>query len=218
MKTLDNFLPYVVPSAFGVPEPMAIQALRFAAIEFCRRTDIVQRILTVNVVASTQDYAVAVPTDMVFSRVIDAFWQGNLLKPVAPASVEADTALRGATVGTALLRTGSPQFYFQKGPSDATLSLAPVPDTSLTGGLTIKASFVPTMAATQVEDVLFDEWCLTIASGALAYLQNIPGQPFSAPSGAASAMFNAGISQAKRVQIFGKLTAPLRVRPQRFAK
>ena len=40
MKPIDDFLPLILPRAPGCPEPIAFDAIRQAAIEFCERTRI----------------------------------------------------------------------------------------------------------------------------------------------------------------------------------
>lgn len=218
MRALDLFLPLVAPVVMGAPEPLLLQALRMACIEFCRRTDTVQCIQApVAVVAGTQDYAVTVPADMVLVRVLGAAWQGVWLVPVPPDDVTSDVALRGAAIGAAIPLSGAPRHFFQKTPDLSTISLYPIPDVALAGGLLIKASFCPTQAATQVEDALFDEWAEGIAAGAAARVLAIPGQGFTGSPAGPAARFERAVSEAKRQKMFGKMTAGARVQPRRFA-
>jgi len=217
-KALTLFLPYVLPAVTGCSEPLALQALNNACVEFCKQTDIVQRISSQNIVAATQDYTVTVPTDMVLARVLGAAWQGTPLESAPTSEVTDPTALTGATIGDATLVSGTPVAWFQKTPYSTTISLAPVPDEALTNGLTIKASFTPTRAALSVEDVLFDEYVSDIASGALAELMAMPGQSFTSPLAAGHARrFAAGVSAAGRHAMYGKQPHNLRVRPRPFA-
>lgn len=218
MTTFDSFMPYLLPLVPGCPDPAAYQALRWACIEFCKRTDTVQRVLTaVNVVADTQDYAVTPPTDMLLVNVLGVSHAGRWLDPVMPDDVESDTALRGADIGDVDLVKGTPNKYFLKTVGTSTVSLYPVPELSITGGLLIKASFKPTQTADEVDDILFNEYVEEIAAGAAAKLQATPGQPFTQDPSAALARFELGIGKAKRRKAFGQMSGSARVRPRRFA-
>lgn len=217
--SFDSFLPYILPYAPGASDPVAYQALRDAAIDFCRRSLIVQRVAAQNVVATTQTYTVTVPTDMQFNRLLGVGWNGTWLPSVSPDDVENDTVLQGATIGTNVPQSGSPQQYFQKTPTDVTFGLFPIPDTSLANGLTVKAAFIPTMTCTALEDVLFNDYAEALAAGALMRLVVMPNQPFTAPSMAPAykAVYEAGVNEAKRQREHGKLTSNRRVRPVNWA-
>jgi len=215
--TIESFLPFVLPSVPGCTDPAAIEAIRTAAIEFCKQTDLVQRVSTYNIVAATQDYTVTVPSDMQLARVLGAAHEGTWLESAPPGEVESPTALTGATIGDAVLASGTPWAWFQKTPTAATISLYPVPDTAVTLGLTIKAAFYPTQSCTVVEDVLFNEYVFTIAAGAIARLMATPGMPFTSQLAPVyEKKFRAGTSAGNLHALHGKQTHNLRVRPRSF--
>lgn len=91
-------------------------------------------------------------------------------------------ALRAGLDTTVPSDRGAPTCYYQRTPSDTAIYLWPVPDTSVSGALGVRAAFAPTRSATQVEDALFDNYMPEIVSGALAQLLITPGQPFTNPS------------------------------------
>lgn len=215
-QTLDAFLPHVLPYAPGCSDLAAYQAIRDAAIDFCRRTGVVQRVSTNSVVAGTQDYTITVVTDMQLAAVQGAAYQGTWLTPVSPDQVESDTALRGVTIGTAVPQAGTPIFYFQKTPDVAALSLYPIPDTSVTTGLTVKASFMPTQTAATLDDLLLNDYAEAIGAGALTRLLAMPGQMFSGNPAPYLAAYERHINNAKRLKQRGKLPSNLRVNGQRF--
>jgi hypothetical protein len=215
MTALTAFLPFVLPHV-AVPDPMALEAIRYAAMEFCRMTDIVQRVSTASVVAGTQEYTVTAVSEMQVARILGVGWEGNWLSPVAPEQFTTDVGLRGADIGTATAVVGSPQYYLLKTPSATQFSLYPIPDTALTNGLTVKASFMPTQTATTVEDLLFNEYGKQIASGAVAHLMSLP-QYASAVQPAHAAAFMMGVRHAKERKIFGNQAHNTRVRPRFFA-
>lgn len=216
--TLDSALPYIAPYVLGASEPLMLQMLRLACIDFSRRTEVVQRIqAATDIVPGTQDYAVTVPTDMKLVRVLGVAWQGVWLTPIQPGDVRSDVALRGVTIGTAVPLSGAPRHYFQKALDGTTVSLYPIPDTALTGGLLIKAAFAPTIAAASVEDQLLTDWLDPIAAGAIARLQAMPGKEFSADPTLRMREYERGIGAAKRVLVTGRITDMGRVQSRRFA-
>jgi hypothetical protein len=211
------FLPYVLPGVYGCPDTAAEQAVRDTCIDFCKRTDLVQVILTpVDIVANQEDYTAVMPTGTQMARLLGVAWQGKWLTPVAPDDVQSDVALRGVTIGTAVPAYGDPGYFFQKTPETNVVSLYPIPNTALVAGLTIKVSTYPTITSTTVDDQLFNEWHEEIAQGAIARLQATPGQPFSGNPLVARAVYERGISKAKAQKMFGKTQAPSRVQGQKF--
>lgn len=218
--TLDQFFPWVLPSVPGCSDLLAQQAIRQACIEFCNRTDLVQRVTTADATAAVQDYTITPPTDMILSRILSVGWQGTLLSMVSPDVVNNDLALRGVAIGTATPLTGDPRWAFQKTPadSDAGFSIYPIPDTTVTLGLTVKASYAPTNAAATVDDALWNDYVEQIAAGAMARLMMMPGQTFSSKSGALYKIeFERAIERGRHQKNTGSLAADKRVMPVRFA-
>jgi hypothetical protein len=181
LKALSAFLPYVLPHAAGCTDPMAYQALREAANEFCTRSNIVQQTFTVGSVAGIGDYDFDVPTDMRLVRLLKVAWGvDRWLKVNDRADVDNVLALRGSVNGDDPVQ-GDPTAAWAQ-PDTSTFFVYPLPDRSVDGMFTVTASFAPTDRATQLDDVLFDRWRTGVVAGALAYLQMMPGQPFTAPT------------------------------------
>ena len=217
MKALNLFFPLVLPHVHGASDPALMQALRQTCIAFCKESDLVQRVTPTNITAAVQDYAIVVPADMVFLRVLGVGWQGQWLGSVNPQDVESDVVLTGVAIGTATPETGNPRAFFQKTPTAAGFSIYPIPNTTLANGLTVKASYYPTQAALAVEDVLYDEYAEAIAAGAAARLMRTPGQTYTAASTVNVDMLYAkGVSAARRHARFGKMPVEARVRPAAF--
>lgn len=217
--SFDSFLPYILPNAPGCTDVMAYQALRNTAIDFCRRTDIDQSIQAVSVAATTEDYTLIVPTDKSFSRLMFAGWQGIELLLAPPPDVRLDTALRGVTIGTAIPAAGSPKYAFNKTPTLATVSVYPIPDTSLASGFTFKASWFPALTALTLDDALYSDYAEVLAAGALARLVIMPSQLFTAPAAAAAFKdtYERGVQMAKRQAFRGRMASNQRVSPVAFA-
>lgn len=218
MKTIDLFFPLVVPYVPGCSDPMALQAIRHALIDFCQSSDLVQRIYSYDVVAGQDAYVVDVPDHMNMNRVLNIGWQGRWLSPIPPDAVPSDVVLLGQPVGLANPRAGDPEAYFQQSPSETTFRLYPIPDTDLAKGLTVKASYSPSQTALSMEDHLFDNWAEEIAAGAIARLLAMPGQQFTNVHAATvyRSQFRDGISDARRLKEQGYTQGSQRVAPRRF--
>lgn len=219
-EPIASFLPFVLPKVTMCPEPLALQAIKLSAIEFCRRTNIVRRVQSHSIVADTQDYTPTAVTDMLVCKVLDAWVEGRKLE--FADQVDDPTALTGAAIGSATLATGSPTHFFFKTPVQLTtgvakVSLYPVPDTAVTSGLTLRLAMQPDVACATVEDVLFDEFNEAIAHGALARIMVVPNQPYtSANAGNHRTMFLAACHEAKWQAQVGHGQGSLRVQPRRF--
>lgn len=218
MIALTQFYPYVLPQVIGCPEPVVLQALRAACIEFCNSSLYVQELVQVSETSSVSDYEVDVPSGMELAKVIAVWLENNQLRPRSLEMISAGVALVG-DVGSASAQTGTPTDYYQKTPTAVEISLYPVPATSVSNAITIRAAFKPSWTAEQVDDSLFTHWVEGISAGALARLQMTPGQDFTDAASAASnyAKFQAAVRSATILARQGRVVAASRVRPRRFA-
>lgn len=220
MATLDQFLPWVLPSAVNCPTPLAYQALSDAAREFCADTNLIQQSSTQNGVANQASYAITEPTDLKLNQILKVTWEGNTLRPIAADEVRLAAALRGS-IGNASVETGTPREYYQRTPLDPTIYLWPVPDAAAitaNGILYIKAAFAPFTTSVTVPDDLYNLYVSTIAAGALANLLAIPEQPWNDPKMAMvnRRNFEHGVAQAKRDARVGRAFTSQRVQGRRF--
>lgn len=218
MAQLAKFLPYVLPYATSCPVPLAEQVLRAVCFDFCSRTNIIQSIATQNVVAGVADYEVDVPSGMDLGTVISVFYGDTKIMAVPLEAVTSGSALAGATVGGDSPTTGSPTCYFLKMQGDPVISLFPVPDVGSVAGLTIRASFTPSITATSVDDRLFNEWADAIASGAIARLLAAPDQSFgnSAYAPFYDKRYLGAVSDALSLSRRGQITGSSRVQARSF--
>jgi hypothetical protein len=217
VKLLDDFSPYVVPYAPGVTTPMFEQALLSTAYDFCNQTDIVQEVVATGVSDGVGEYYIEVPNEMLLGRVLGVFYGELPLKLVALTHVDIPFALRGAVDGVDP-PTNTPTVAYQREPGAATIWLYPLPDRTDETLLTVRASFCPARNATQVPDVLFDNWVETIAAGAIAELMSIPGQPFSNPAAPQyRARYLSGVASARSEARKGRTLSSIRVRPRNFS-
>jgi hypothetical protein len=209
MKSLDLFIPYVEIHCRGATEPLMLQYLRLAAQEFCQRAQIVQETFLTGTVAGDDEIAIETPSQQQFVRLHSVQWKDYLLAP---------TTTHDAPTNLYAPDSGDPKTAYLKSPSIGPISLYPIPDTTEADVVSVRASFAPTLTATQVADVLYTDWLEVIASGAVARLQDIPDQPFSARGPSVHlAKFERGINAAKHEAKRGRLYVSQRVKPVAFA-
>lgn len=215
---LTEFLPYVLPSVPACPDSLAQQAVLAACIEFCRTSLLVQEVTTDTLVKNISDYTVEVPADHVLVKVMGVWVGDKWLTPMSVENVRSGLALRGATSKEPVLKN-SPQAYFQKTPTSEEISVYPVPAETYGEGLAIRAAFAPARNATQVADVLYDNWAEEIAQGALARLHAVPEQSFYSLqlSEICKQKFASALRRAANLARSGQVVAASRIQPVAFA-
>lgn len=221
MTPLSAFLPYVLPHAYGCPDPVAEQAIRDACIEFCGRSNLIQAVDVQSTLAGVADYAVSTPAQQNLSQVLAVTVGANQLRPVSISDVNHGAAMRAGVENVdAVVESarGTPGAYYQTTPTDTLIYLWPVPAVAEVNALAIRAAYVPTRAATDVEDVLFEDWANEIASGALARLLSMPAQVFTNPkfADAHEKRFGDAVASATSLGRRGQVPGATRVRANRF--
>lgn len=177
MKSVNSFLPYVMPFVMACPKTVARRAVIDSAIEFCERSGIVRQTLDPVSVYANQPYIdLSAPGQQDVAMVLRAWYRGAEMQPAALAHVNAVQAWRQDVPGVTL-RTGDPSEYFES--AGRQLGLYPVPAADLASAITVRVSLRPKRAATQLDDVLYDNWVEAIAAGALLRLHGTPGQAYT---------------------------------------
>jgi len=190
----DNFLPEVLPFVPDVPEFVAINSVRNACIEFCKKTRFLQADADpqtgVNNVAS---YLVETPPNTEFVDVIQAWYNNVLLIPKSPD--ELSRIYRSLDWRTL---QGNPAYITRLIVPE--VILVPYPVLTLPNALTMRIAVAPTRASTTVDSSLFEHYLEEIAHGAKARLYGTPGQPYSDPAAALQmqARFRLDIADARR--------------------
>jgi hypothetical protein len=207
---LTSLVPRFQLMAPLVPQPVALFALREAAIAFCRQTGIVTEILPpIVAMVGVATYAM-VPTDSAQMRVVkaNAVWaDGKAIAPITASELEEDGI-------DWTVETGSILRYMQM--TEGVLRLYKIPEA--TANISVRASTAPTVTATSVDDALADRWWPALVAGALAQVLMIPEKPFSNPQAAVAheAAFNGLVSEAKMVAYKGYTKARIRTRAHNF--
>lgn len=209
---LTTFLPEVVPYVPHAPEPIVINAIRNALIEFCEKTawdtyECVPQDSQVGV----SDYEADTPAGAEVSRVMSAFYDGV---PLTPVSDETIRRMFPAQDWRDL--TGTPRWWVQL--DRHILRLVPQPDVAIVDAVKIVVALRPTRTATVCTDDLWNLWGEGIAKGAVARLQVIPQQAFTNQRSADQFMkqFLDTIGRAKIDRNRGLARGVLRAVPQVF--
>lgn len=199
--TYDQFLTEVTPYVADVPEFIAINAVRSAVIEFCRRSRYYQRDLDpVTGIVNIPNYEIDSPEDTVVVDVVQAWYNGVLL---IPKSMD-ELAKIYRTLDWRTL-SGNPAYYTRI--IEPELLLVPYPVSTLANALTMRVALAPTRASTAVDSTLYEHHIETIGYGARARLKATQGQPYSDPKGAQfyEQMFRANTTKA-RISVDKSLT------------
>lgn len=218
MKLLSVFTPRIAPYVIGCPEPLIEQKTLDACIDFCARSLIVQLTSNQNAVADLSEYDVEEPSMLQLVRPLAVFFRRQRLTARAKAMVTDAVAAYGEAVAGETIASGTPSEWFVRDLEGPTVSIYPPPELSEDDAVTITAAFQPTLAATRVPDILYDDYAADIAAGALYQLMLMPQQPWSNPPLALQneKRFNAAISGAAALARTGLGTGSLRVRPRSF--
>lgn len=167
-KQWADFYRYVQPFVPGCPEAEIDRHLQDAAADFCARSEVWKYdIYPSPTVAAVSDYEIDVPSMSAMENSITLFVDGFRLRRMSDLDIA-----RAHDAPTA-----APRAYSVL--EDASIRLYPTPDGVYTysGYCVLK----PTLAATGVENFIFETHGRDIACGAVASLTAIPNKEWSNP-------------------------------------
>lgn len=207
MKQFTEFLPFVLPFAPSVPEPLAVQYLRMAAITFCERARAWREVQDIEVVGDDFEQ-IPVPSQaelfeieqVHYRATTDTHWTKLTAKPYA----EIDQTLFDSTVTD----NSRPNVYSQI--DQDSIFLLP----RAQGVVRISAFFKPSPIAEIAPDILYSKYASVIADGALMHILMIPEQPYTNPNlGALKAgIFNSNCDAHFNLNTRGQQRAPARAK------
>lgn len=209
----ESFYPEVMPFFPGVPEPMIVNAIRNACIEFCTRSDwLLYTPYPQQLTAEENEYDLTLdlPVGTAVTRVQSA-WANQL--PLTPKDEEDLRRIYGLDWRNL---SGMPAFFTQY--TTDTLILAPWPTQTYPAALGLTLVIQPRQDSATCDPSLLYRWKETIAAGARSRLYQVPGQAYESPKMAdrLGLQFNSGVSDAIRQRNQGLTRATLRIRPRRF--
>lgn len=162
MTDLETLLPHVLPSATTCPEPMAIHALREAAIVFCERTGAWRE----NDEFTTTGHEIevmCVPPYAALHKIEAASFNGCRLEPITFAQ-------------SMDMQSDGPPAYITQAQPDAVRVVPPA-----RGLLRVSMLLKPSADAEMIPSFLATHHGRDIAHGALGTLLILPNQPFTNP-------------------------------------
>jgi len=141
----EAFLPDVIQFVKDVPEIVAVQAIRNAAIQFCEKTRVLQTELTA--MDSIEGVSVYPFEPDIGYKVVDIMeaWYGDQL--LIPKAVEELTRIYRTSNWNDL--DGNPYYYFRSRTQEITL--VPKPQTSETAQIKLRVAVVPSRASSVID-------------------------------------------------------------------
>jgi len=202
-----DFAPYIRPEVQGCPDFLLERAVRDAATDFCRRTDIyIAEPEFVQLVAGVNEYEVSIPSGTELNHIVDIYNNNTALTPVSYTEL----IRRLGNEQT----TGTPRFYAQRDNKD--FYIAPIPAEPIS--VRVLYSLKPTASSRSIPDTIGKEYREVISHGALYRLQFMAGQPFSNPSfGAVNRdLYEKEVGRTTRQVKYGFSGGSLTVKPRAF--
>lgn len=212
MKTLESFLPEILPDVPGCTSDMAIRALRNTIIEFCEKSLIYQDTMdAVTVLQGITDYDLEPPKDYRIQKIMKVWYLGQELEALAPDSIGVPDAYRTSITGYNP-SSGPPAGYTQKDVD--TFTILPIPDQKYVASITMRVALVPLRTVTEVVDFLFEIWGETLGFGAKARLMLTPGKPYSNNEAANfnQVRYMTGLNDARQRALRGNVRSTLQVK------
>lgn len=205
MTTFADFLPFVLPYAPSAPDPLAIQYIRQAAIDFCQRTRFWRYVDEFEVAGDTSEIVAAPGQSSLFE--IEKAW----FRPTADNRWAELRKLPYAEIDQSLLDEEANTYTVPNVISQIdynTVTLVP----RVSGTLRISMFLAPSYNANNCPQNLYSNFASTIADGALAEILMIPEQPYTnlQLAAAKSAIFNAECDRNFALNVRGQQRAPAR--------
>lgn len=208
----DLFLPDVVQFVQDVPEIVAIQAIRNAAIQFCEKTRVLQTELTA---MDTEENVSVYPFEPdIGYKVVDIMeaWYGDQL--LIPKAVEELTRIYRTSNWNDL--DGNPYYYFRSRTQEITI--VPKPSVSESAKLKLRVALVPSRASSVIDEEIYERYYEYIALGARARLYGTAGQPYYSAKDAQIYLkrFSDGMNEIRTRVAKGLTRASVQIEYQRF--
>lgn len=207
MRDIEELLRHVMPLAPACPEPVAIEHIRNAAIDFCTRTSLWRE--TDHIDKADGDLEIiCVPPYATLHRIERALFDGQLLEPITYPDAMDMIARQHNNHGD----QGRPRYISQAQPDSVRILPRGL------GRLDISMVLKPHQDAEQLPDFLVDHHGRTLAAGALSTLLMLVNQPFTNPGLASIQLqiFERDITNQFAMYLRGQQRARLRTKPSYF--
>lgn len=208
-STWREFVPLIQLSVPECPIPVMADAIRRAAMEFCRETSIWRH--------------TSEPSDLVAGQ---ASYDCTVDEP----GIEVAGIVRVKVDGVEITPATNPEWDdLDKSREDSRprryrfvepglVQFWPTPNESVDGGVEIEVALMPTILSTRGPSFLLTRHDVAMSSGAKRNLMVVPGQPWSNPQNAAyeDGVFKGRIAATKINETQGGTRKSLSVRPRKF--
>ena len=204
MVSFNEALSLVLPFVPGCPEPIAIEGLRQATIDFCQRTQMWKDIDSFTL-GGTGD--VCTPTGSVLIKIVEARFDGRLLEPITTQELSHLNQSEDWRVVE-----GQPKYITQT--EQDTVTISP----KARGKLMLSMVLAPSFDAELIPRFIMNRYRQVIASGAIAYAMMLPGEDYYNPelSMIFSERFNQHLNHLSITGRKGQQNGPIRTRSQYF--
>lgn len=185
MVPISSFYPHIMPFAAGASEMLMEQYLISTAIDFCAKTLIVQQGLDpMTLIPGIVEYELDMPPQQKIHMLMHAYHGMREMQIVTADMAQSNPAHYGNWFyAGAVVPTGTPNQIFQKDEKTILVNRAPSQLEPII--LTLSAALKPDRKATQLPDILFDDYADALALGAASRLLMLPDKAFSNPQLAA---------------------------------
>jgi hypothetical protein len=172
MAALSDFMPYVLPYVQGCTYPLAELHIRNICIDFCTHAPIVQeRPDPIDVVAGQIEYDIDTASYTAATLILEAAYQLRPLAILKVGDINFEQAHQYQGEPRALMQSAQPTF---------TLDHTPAVDAP--GAITMLVATKPTRMATNVADLLLNDYGFEIGQGVVGRLMMIPGHEWTNPA------------------------------------
>lgn len=193
MATFESLLPDVLPSVYGCSDPVAIAAIRSAAIDFCTKSEVYQQELDpVTTVAKIYEYDLEPPKHTVVHKILWLINNGEKLEPVSTGLLE-----QRLPAWRDKANAGIPKYFVQQGQD--VFFLAPMPAATKVESVILRAVLKPQVAALELDDEIINNHKDAIVNGALFRLLRTPAKVWTDYSAAQiyASLYAEGVKEAE---------------------
>jgi hypothetical protein len=207
----ETLFPEVMLHAQAVPEPVAVNAIRNACVEFCQNTlYMVQTFDAFSVLAREAVYELDTPVGYIVAKIIDPIYVDGMVVPaMIPNQLHTYYGMDWQQL------TGSPTAFVAFTPGVITL----VPTPELSGAqITGQYALQPTRASTTFDSEVLERYRETLVAGALSRILMTPGEAYYDPQKAmmAATSFRSGMASIRISASKANVGATTTVRMRRF--
>lgn len=199
-RDIETLFPKVLQYAPGCPEPTAIEHLRDAAVELCKRTRCWRDIDEFEAIGVGPEEIPSILPYAALFEIEKAWFNDHELEP------------KGYGDDMLFHDAGEPRYIAQVSPNSVML------DPPCAGNLKISMFLMPSENAETLPQFFFDQFPRALADGALGTVLLLPNQPFTNPQlGAAFAQrFQSVLDRNFAFNMRGQQRARIRTRPNHF--